>query len=159
MCINEIEIIYRSLVNNLLSTEREIFSTVSVSTSRVAPIINKLNCSCGKISNSQVKPTCESEECFKPYCIGSDRCDKSISKCSDDQLYQCTGNSIDDPNFVSYMYIDNSILSLYSNLLTLQELFSPEKKNNILIYLFIFITIILVIFGVLYLLKKNKKRK
>jgi hypothetical protein len=122
-------------------------------------ILNQLNCSCGKISNSLVKPICDTEECFKPYCIGNDNCDKSISKCSDDQLYQCTGNSIDDPNFISYMYIDNSILSLYSNLLSFQKLFSPEKKNNILIYLFIFIPIILLIFGVLYLFKKNKKRK
>jgi len=126
-------------------------------------IENQLKCSCGKINNSNtlVKPTCDTDECFKPYCLGNDNCDKSLSKCSNDQLYQCTGN-IGDSNFTYYTYKNNSILSLYSNLLTLQNIFSPDnksKKSNILLYLFIFIIVILFIMGGLYLLKKYKKRK
>ena len=124
-------------------------------------IKNQLNCSCGKIGTSISKPICDKEECFKPYCIGSDTCDNSLSKCSDNQLYQCTGN-IGDPNFTYYTYKNNSILSLYSNLLTLQNIFSPDdksEKSNILLYLFIFIVIILFISGGLYLFKKYKKRK
>ena len=123
-------------------------------------IKNQLNCSCGKIGSGLTKPTCD-KECFKPYCIGSDNCDKSLTKCSNDQLYQCTGN-IGDSNFRYYTYKNNSILSLYSNLLTLQNIFSPDdksEKSNILLYLFIFIVIILFISGGLYLFKKYKKRK
>lgn len=124
-------------------------------------IENQLKCSCGNIGTSLTKPTCEKEECFKPYCIGGDNCDKSLSKCSNDQLYQCTGN-IGDPNFTYYTYKNNSILSLYSNLLTLQNIFSPDdksEKSNILLYLFIFILVILFIAGGLYLFKKFNKRK
>ena len=122
---------------------------------------NQLNCSCGKIANSLNKPICDTEECFKPYCIGNDNCNKSISKCSDDQLYQCTGDNMSDPNFIYYTYKNNSILSVYNNLFTLQNLFSSKNsnKNNILIYLFIFISIILFIIGILYLLKKKKIKK
>jgi hypothetical protein len=127
-------------------------------------IENQLKCSCGKISytDTLVKPTCDDEEeCFKPYCIGGDNCDNKLSKCSNDNLYQCTGN-IGDPNFTYYTYKNNSILSLYSNLLTLQNIFSSDNKSNksnILLYLFIFIIIILFIMGILYLLKKYKKYK
>ena len=122
-------------------------------------IKNQLNCSCGKIGSGLTKPTCD-KECFKPYCIGSDNCDKSLTKCSNDQLYQCTGN-IGDPNFTYYTYKNNSILSIYSNLLTLQNIFSPDdksKKSNILLYLFIFIIVILFIAGGLYILRKYKKK-
>jgi hypothetical protein len=122
---------------------------------------NQLKCSCGKINNSNtlVKPTCETDECFKPYCLGN--CDKSLTKCSNDQLYQCTGN-IGDSNFIYYTYKNNSILSIYSNLLTLQNIFRPDDKStksNILLYLFIFIIIILFIMGGLYLFKKYKKKR
>ena len=124
-------------------------------------IKNQLKCSCGKINNEPLKPpTCSTDECFKPYCIGNDNCDKSLSKCSNDQLYACTGN-IGDPNFTYYTYKNNSILSLYSNLLTLQNIFSPDdksKKSNILLYLFIFIIVILFIAGGLYILRKYKKK-
>ena len=123
-------------------------------------IKNQLNCSCGKIGTGLTKPTCDKDECFKPYCIGTDNCDKSLtSKCSNDQLYQCTGN-IGDPNFTYYKYKNNSILSLYSNLLALQNIFisNKSKKSNILLYLFIFILIILFITGGLYLFKKYKKK-
>ena len=121
-------------------------------------IKNQLNCSCGKIGTGLTKPTCDKDECFKPYCIGSD-CSKSLTKCSNDQLYQCTGN-IGDPNFTYYTYKNNSILSLYSNLLAIQNIFRPNKskKSNILLYLFIFILIILFITGGLYLFKKYKKK-
>jgi regulator of replication initiation timing len=122
-------------------------------------IKNQLNCSCGKIGTGLTKPTCDKDECFKPYCIGSDNCNKTLTKCSNDQLYQCTGN-IGDPNFTYYKYKNNSILSLYSNLLALQNIFRPNKskKSNILLYLFIFILIILFITGGLYLFKKYKKK-
>jgi hypothetical protein len=127
-------------------------------------IDNQINCSCGESTENMSSPKCDNQdECLKPYCLGNPNCsgDKSI-KCSNEILYQCTGNSVDDPNFTSYMYIDNSIFSLYSNFLNFQDIIKKDEdknKNNILLYVIIFVVVIFIISFVIFLMKRSKKYK
>lgn len=127
---------------------------------------NQLNCSCGTSTNdTMIKSNCDTpEECLKPYCIGNDKCTNSSPKCSDEQLYQCAGDSIADPNYVRYMYLDNNIFSLYSDILNIQD--AANKNNtdnnggkNILLYVIIFLVVIFVIAIIIFFMKRMKKIK
>lgn len=130
---------------------------------------NRDKCSCGIINKTSNVKCDKADECLKPYCIGNSSCSNPDNppKCLSDKgytLYNCTGTSIDDPDYVSYMYIDNSILSLYSNLTTTLELFNDKtddknKKSNILLYVIIFIVVVFIISLIIFFLKSKKFKK
>lgn len=119
------------------------------------------NCSCGIINVKMMESNCDnSDECLKPYCIGNSKCNTS-TKCSSEKLYQCAGNNISDPNYISYMYIDNSMFSLFNNLV---EFYDKNKQDdtskiNILLYVIIFVVVIFIISFVIFLMKRSKKYK
>jgi hypothetical protein len=124
---------------------------------------NQSNCSCGSdILNKQELSKCDnSDECLKPYCIGSNNC-APISTCATEPsqtLYKCTSSDFGKEDYVYYNYVDKTIMNFVTENISLylQTTSEPEKENStfsiILIILAIIIIISLLIIVFLFLKK------
>ena len=119
-----------------------------------SPIQGILNCSC---NNSPTSPLNCSDptETLRPYCIGPDT-ESSAAKCtttSNQTLSQCKGMIGDQNGFLYYKYVDDSAMSLLSNLIILNKITSPQSKDYSL-YIFLAIGIILLILIIIIMYKK-----
>jgi len=131
---------------------------------------NRINCSCGELTDTLEKSNCDTpNECLKPYCIGNAKCPGSSKEiCSTNNntdLYKCTKSNINDPNYVKYFYYNNFFLSIVPYYGTVRENYTKmlmeenKPKSNIYKYIIGGVLIIIVLFIILFLYIRMKRKK
>lgn len=125
--------------------------------------LNKIDCSCGIKSDTITEDMCKTEdECSKPYCIGNSKCKKIDCPKPSETLPQCNNKSIDDPNFVYYIYNNDDFFTTNYYALDFIKNNSENNSNNnknILKYIFLFVIILIIIISIIFLYNYLKKKK